>query len=87
MRTKERWEISIGVGEEQMYVWRKTICTYRVIFQHSHHGRRSRPLEGVEEAGHGHGDEPDVDQSCLCCEDISNCLLFNSHGMKDSTAV
>lgn len=70
-----------------MYVWCRTIRTYRVIFQHSHHGRRSRSLEGVEEAGHGHGDEPDVDQSCLCCKDISGCLLFIAHEIKNPTAL
>ena len=52
-------------------VFDQTSHTYRVVLEHAHHGRRSGPLEGVEEAGHGHGDEPDVDQSCLCWEAVS----------------
>lgn len=49
--------------------------TNGVIFQHSHHGTCSGSLEGIEEAGHGHGDEPDVEQSRLCCRGCQLCSI------------
>lgn len=34
-----------------------------VVFEHAHGGCHTRALEVVEEAGHGHGDQPDVDDA------------------------
>ena len=42
-----------------------------VVFEHSHEGRRPWALEGVEEAGHRHGDEAGVDEPCLDCQRVS----------------
>ena len=36
-----------------------------IVFEHAHERSCPWPLEGIEEAGHRHGDEAGVDQPCL----------------------
>ena len=36
-----------------------------IIFEHAHGFGGTRAFKGVEEAGHGHGDQPNVDDARL----------------------
>lgn len=60
-------EARINRGEEGRSKPRAGRRTYRVVLEHAHGRRRSRARELVEEARHGHREEPHRDDAGFHC--------------------